>query len=370
MKAVLSILIILHGLIHSTGFARSFNIASVKELASNISNAGGILWLVSALLFITTAILFYLKKEYWWVLSLSAILISQYLIFKNWDEAKFGTIANVIILMATVAGFLTLSFSNRYKNEVKANLKQAASVPASMLTEADMKYLPELVKKYLYYTGAVGKPKVANFKVEFTGQLRKDAQSEWMPFTSQQYNFLDSSTRLFFMKAIMKHLPVAGFHCFKNGEAFMDIRLLSIFKVQYQSGKEMDIAETVTFFNDLCCMAPATLIDQRIKWLEVEGNKVKATFTNNNITISAWLHFNPQGALINFVSDDRYAVTEDNALKRLRWSTPLKEYRAFDGHYLVSYADTIFTYPDGDFCYGNFRLTNIEYNCKDFKEKH
>lgn len=30
-----------------------------------------------------------------------------------------------------------------------------------------------------------------------------------------------------------KGLPVAGYHHFKNGKAVMDIRLLSLFKVQY-----------------------------------------------------------------------------------------------------------------------------------------
>lgn len=59
---------------------------------------------------------------------------------------------------------------------------------------------------------------------------------------------------------------MAGFHCFKNGEAYMDIRLLSIFKVEYQSGAVIVTSETVTFFNDMCVMAPAALIDKRIKW--------------------------------------------------------------------------------------------------------
>ena len=198
--------------------------------------------------------------------------------------------------------------------------------------------MPEPVKKYLHYSGAVGEPKVKYFTVEFSGQIRKNEQSDWMPFTSEQYNFMNVSARLFFMKAAMKHLPVAGFHCFKNGNAFMDIRLLSLIKVQYQSGKEMGIAETVTFFNDMCCIAPATLIDKRIQWLEVDNDKMKAEFTNNNITISAWLQFNDKGELINFISEDRYAPDENNTLKRLRWSTPMKEYKVFDGHKPAGYA--------------------------------
>lgn len=42
----------------------------------------------------------------------------------------------------------------------------------------------------------------------------------------------------------------------------------------------MDKTETVTLFNDMCLMAPATLIDRRIQWQEIDRNSVKATFIN------------------------------------------------------------------------------------------
>ena len=144
----------------------------------------------------------------------------------------------------------------------------------------------------------------------------------------------------------------------------MDIRLLSLFKVQYMEGKEMNISETVTFFNDLCCMAPAALIDERIKWLETEGNKVKATFTDFGITVSAWLHFNEKGELVNFVSEDRYAASENGETIKLKWSTPLRDYKITNGYKLASYAEAIYTYPDGDFTYATFSLKDLRVNVK------
>jgi hypothetical protein len=270
----------------------------------------------------------------------------------------------LIALLAVTIAYSTWSFKSSYEKKVVAGLKQTNAQPDSILTEADLQTLPVPVQKYLRYTGAVNQPKVKNFKLEFTGQLHKDLKSDYMPFTSEQYNFMGTSTRLFFLNATMKHLPVAGFHCFKNGDAFMDIRLFSLIKVQYMTGKEMGQSETVTFFNDMCCMAPATLIDPRIKWLEVKDNSVRASFTNNGITISAWLYFNEKGALINFISDDRYAAGENNTTRLVRWSTPLKEYRTINGRVLAGYAETIYDYPDGPFAYGTFRLTNVAYNCK------
>ncbi len=362
MRIAFLILVIIHGLIHLLGFVKAFGLSDVKQLTQTISKPFGVIWLLAFIFFVIAAIMFAFKNSYWWLFGLIALVTSQVLIIFFWHDAKFGTIANVIILIAAIIGYATSSYYSKYRNDVKTGLQQAAYFQNSELTETDIQLLPEPVKKYLRFTGSIGKPKVNNFKMEFTGKIRKNEQSEWMPFTSEQYNFMETPTRLFFMKAVMKSLPVAGYHCFKNGDAFMNIRLLSLFKVQYQDGVEMDLSETVTFFNDMCCLAPPTLIDKRIKWLEVEGNKVKASFTNNNITVFTWLYFNDKGELINFISDDRYSA---DAGKQLPWATPLKDYQEINGYKLMGNAEAIYSYPDRDLCYGTFKLTRIEFNCKD-----
>jgi hypothetical protein len=288
------------------------------------------------------------------------VVISQFVIFLSWNDAKFGTITNVIILIVSIIGLGTWRYFDKYQHDVKTGLQQKEFFKNSELTETDIQQLPEPVKKYIRYTGSIGKPKVNNFKIEFTGKIRKNEQSEWMPFTSEQYNFMETPTRLFFMKAVMKNLPVAGYHCYNNGDAFMDIRLFSLAKVQFQDGDEMDKAETVTFFNDMCCMAPATLIDKRISWQEMGENNVKATFTNNGITITANLFFNEVGELINFKSSDRYNA---DAGKKLPWATPLKCYTVINGYKLAGDAETIYSYPDRELCYGTFKVLSIKYNC-------
>jgi len=359
-------ILFIHGLIHLIGFSKAFGYGNFNQLKRDISKPIGVLWFLAALLFVVTNLMLLYKEELWWISGVAAIAISQFLIFTSWKDAKFGTIANVIFLVVVIIGYGTWSFNNTYKTEVLESLKHVVSIDDPALTESDLQPLPEPVRNYLRYCGVVGKPKVGNFKVEFKGKIRADEQSEWMPFTSIQYNFMEVPTRQFYMKATMKNLPVTGFHSFENGIAFMDIRLFSLFTVQNQSGKEMNIAETVTFFNDMCCMAPATLIDNRIQWLETEGNRVKASFTNNGITISSWLYFNNQGELINFISNDRYALVNGIGMKQLPWSTPLKNYKLIKGYKLASSAETIYEYPDGPLWYGTFTLTNVEYNVSEF----
>jgi hypothetical protein len=359
IKYILAILITVHGLIHVMGFAKAFQYAEMKQLTMAISKPVGMVWLLAAFLFIISAILFLLKKDAWVYFAIPAVIISQWVIILSWHDAKYGTIANIIILMVAIIGFATGKYYSNYQRDVKLGLLQKVYFQNSPLTEEDIQSLPESVKKYLRYTGSIGKPKVNHFEIHFNGKIRKDEQSEWMPFTSEQYNFMETPTRLFFMKAVMKGLPVAGYHCFNNGDAFMDIRLFSLLKVQFQDGPDLDSAETVTFFNDMCCMAPATLIDKRIAWQELGENTVKATFTNNGIAITAELFFNDIGELINFKSNDRYNA---DAGRKLPWATPLKNYREINGYRLAGYAETIYTYPDRDLCYGTFEVSSIKYN--------
>lgn len=157
----------------------------------------------------------------------------------------------------------------------------------------------------------------------------------------------------------MKGLPVHGYHRYRNGIASMDIRLLSLLKVQYADGADMNVAETITFFNDLCIMAPGTLIDPRIRWLKTEGNRVTASFTTGNITVTAVLVFAGDGRLVDFISDERFNTGEG---KRMRWSTPLKQYNLINGYRLGTMADLVYTYPSEDFVYGEFRMEEIIYN--------
>lgn len=364
LKTFFIIIILIHGLLHFLGFSKAFGYGNFSQLTKEISKPMGICWLITGLLFIICIVLYLLKKDnYNWIyFALLAVVFSQILILYHWQDAKFGSLANVAILVVAIIGIFQVKFKNEYKKEVRIGLDESQNFPNTSLTEADIANLPEPVKKYIRYTNSLGKPKVNNFRIDFTGKIRSHQKKTWMALTSEQYNFIKKPTRLFYLDATMNSLPVAGFHCFKNGNAFMDIRLFSIFKVEYQSGPEMNISETVTFFNDLCCMAPAALIDKRIEWLKVTGNKVNASFSDNGITISAWLYFNEKGELVNFVTEDRYAIVDDNTITKLKWSTPLRDYKTINGYKLASYAETINSYPDGDFTYATFTLKNIAYN--------
>jgi hypothetical protein len=128
----------------------------------------------------------------------------------------------------------------------------------------------------------------------------------------------------------------------------------------------MNQGETVTLFNDMCLLAPATLLSSAIQWETIDPLTVKATFTNKGNTITALLYFNEKGELINFSSEDRYQSMDGVVYKKYKWSTPVKEYREYHGRRVAAYAEAVWHTPEGEYVYAKFDLAEIHYNVKDF----
>lgn len=349
---------LIHGLIHFMGFAKAFHYGDMKQLSLPISKPVGVIWMLVAFLFVATFILYLFKKDHWWVFALLAVVLSQVVMMMSWKDAKFGSIANILILIIAILNGGSSRFENTYRKDVKSNLQKNNLPGSQILVEADIQHLPAPVQQYLKYTGVIGKPRVNNMKIVFEGQMREKGK-EYFPFTSEQYNFFVDPTRLFFMKGKMFGIVVPGYHKYRNSSASMDIRFFGLFPITKKSGEVMDRAETVTLFNDMCLFAPATLIDKRIKWQPVNDNSVIAIFNNQNISISATLYFNQAGQLVNFISNDRASVSD---MKNYPWSTPILAYKSINGHNLMAEGDAIWHYPDGEFVYGKFILKKIAYN--------
>jgi hypothetical protein len=358
LKYFFAIILLIHGCIHFMGFAKAFTFGNITQLTKEISKPAGVLWLVTALLFIATTLLFLLKNGSWPIIGIIAVIISQVLIISTWNAAKFGSIGNVIILIVTIAAWASHNFEIHFRNDVKANLLRTNRIQADLLTEPDIKSLPLPVQKYLRYCGVVNKPKATNMKIVFDGQMREKGK-DWFTFRSVQYNFFDEPTRLFFMKAKMFGITLPGYHSYQNANATMQVKLFGLFNVVNVKGIEMNKAEMVTVFNDMCLVAPATMIDKRIEWTSVDSSSAKAIFSNGINKITATLYFNGQGQLINFISDDRYAIGD---MKQYQFSTPVKDYMQTQGRNIWKYGETVWHYPDGDFVYGKFNLKSIEYN--------
>lgn len=106
MQTFFIILILLHGLIHLMGFVKAFGLAEISELTLPVSSKWGALWLAACLIFITSGIQYFCSSDLWWITGIIGVILSQVLIIAFWQDARFGTIPNLIILGVITVGFL------------------------------------------------------------------------------------------------------------------------------------------------------------------------------------------------------------------------------------------------------------------------
>lgn len=359
MSALFAFILFLHGALHLLGFTHAFGIGAMAQLDRHISKPIGILWFIAAILFVSTSISLITDVDHWWMLAIISVIFSQLLIVFHWKDAGFGTITNLLIIIPSLLTFGNVQFEKGYREDIQQYLTQSnPTEPNDSIKESDLAKLPESVQAYLRYAGVVNKPKIKNMHVVFEGQMRS-RDRDYFSFTSDQYTFFEEPTRLFFMKASMFGITVPGYHQYVQSNASMDIRLFGIFTIVHHANGVMNKTETVTFFNDMCLLAPGTLIDDRIQWQEIDDQTIAATFTTNDIAVSAVLYFNDEGQLINFISNDRTDVSD---MKTYPFSTPVNEYQAIHDQNVISKGEAIWHYPEGTFTYGKFSLQKIEYN--------
>lgn len=274
-------------------------------------------------------------------------------------------ILKIVLIILVVCILLTTYISklNVTKREYDRLVIQHNSIPnqISNITEEDLDKLPQIVQDYLHYVGVVGSPKVYRYEVEMTGEMKLDETKEFSPVTILQTSTVNPDVRLFYMDMTYNGLKISGLHHYEDEQAIMKVKILDVFKVVDEAGEYMDQAETVTIFNDMCLLAPGSLIDDRIEWTEIDSTTVEASFTNKEITIHATLYFASDGRLINFISNDRYAIIDGTPIL-VPWSTPISEYHIVNGLNLPYKGKAIWHFTDYDFTYITLTIEDVTYN--------
>lgn len=361
MKHAFALLLAAHGAIHLLGFAKGFGLAPVAALKLPISRPAGALWLLASLLFLAAAALIYAAPGRWWVTAAPALLVSQVLITGAWADARFGTVANALVAVPLAVALLQgAPWSLRAEFERAVAARPAATAGASdALTPDDLARLPPPVRRHVQRSGAVGRPRPKGFVARFTGRIRNGTTAPWLEFEAEQRTTLDPPVRLFFMAASRGGLPFHAYHALTPAGATMRVRVAGVAQVVDARGPEMDRAEAVTFFNDLCVLAPAALVDAPVQWEVLDRRTVRGTYTLGRERVSATLYFDEAGDLTGFVSEDRMLSADGKTFERHPWSTPLRDHATYDGGRAARRGEAIWRLPSGDFTYAETVLESL-----------
>lgn len=252
------------------------------------------------------------------------------------------------------------SFRSQFALDREALLARPTR-PLVTVTEADLTALPPLMQTYLRRSGAVGRARVRNVRIEFTAQMRSGPKEPWMPATATQYEFFDPPARLFYMNASRAGVPIDAYHRYVDSAATFRVRIVGVWPMVDVSGLTITRAETVTLMNDILVMAPAAVLDLPFTWETTGPHTVHATFSNAGNTVAADITFDDAGDLVGFLSNDR---TQEDATgsRNIPWSTPISGYREVTGIRVGALGNANWIDQSGEWTYGKFEIRSIAYN--------
>lgn len=360
MKYAFSIILIIHGVIHLLGYINAFFETDISKQLVGVSKTIEYVWLVTFIMFMVVAIQFLTDKK-WFYLALIAVLVSQILIILAWQVAKFGTVANIIILIVCVSDFSTYKFNTMVESESKHILQNIKAKKIPIISENDVLHLPQIVQKWMLNSSAVGNPKAQTVRLKQVGTMRTKPNSKWMPFEAIQYFNTEKPSFVWQTKvSAMPLLTMLGRDKLKDGKGEMLIKLAGLVPVVNASDNpKINSGAMLRYLAELCWF-PSAILNKHIIWETLDANSARATFTHKNQSVSGIFLFNENGDFIAFEADRYYGSNKESQLEK--WQITVGKYNIFHGIKIPSQCKVNWKLKDGNFNWLNLEIVDIDYN--------
>lgn len=220
--------------------------------------------------------------------------------------------------------------------------------------------LPEPVRKYLEFTGVVGKPFVNRVTVKQSGRIRQSLQKPWMQFKATESYSIDPPGFIWDARAGYGPFPLLTVRdSYANGQGAMRVNLAGVFPIVNARGPEMDHSSAVRFLNEMMWF-PSAFLRPNVAWTAIDDSSAEVSFTAFGRAVSAKLCFAPDGRITSFVAR-RYQHT-GTEFELLPWSTPITAYGTLCGLRLPFAGQAVWHLESGDFTYIDLRVEEITYD--------
>ncbi|ALJ06062.1 hypothetical protein APS56_13385 [Pseudalgibacter alginicilyticus] len=364
MRIVFTILIAIHGIIHLFGFLKAFGISEFKAISHPISKSFGIVWLLTFVLYAITTVLLIAQSNYWWMIGIIGVVLSQLLIINYWTDAKFGTLANLIILTAIIIAYSNFSFKKKIKGESIALFQNAQLKNKHIVTETSLLDLPPIVQKWLVNSGIMGKTLISNVYLTQEILLKlKPEQKTWNKGKAEQYFTIQPPAFNWNINTEMNSiLSVVGRDKFEEGKGEMMIKLLSLIPVaDTKNDKKINQATLQRYLAEIVWFPSATL-SKYIKWESIDAYSARAIMEYKGTKGSGVFHFDEHGNFEKFVAM-RYQNSNDT--EPTEWTVTATKTGERNGIKIPVQCEATWGKESGQWTWLKLKITAIQYNLKD-----
>lgn len=251
------------------------------------------------------------------------------------------------------------AFSHLVQTDVQGLLGHASTGDARTVTEEMLTGLPAPVRRYLTWTGIIGKPLVHTAYLRQHGTIRLGKSQLWLPLDAEEYYAVQPPGFVWDARLHLGPLPVGRARdMYANGRGSMLIKAASLITVANASGEAMDQGSMLRYLNEMMWF-PTALLGDNISFQAIDDTSARITLTDHGRTATATMSFDAEGRLIEFVAK-RSAMAAGGS-RLATWSVPVIEYGEVEGLRLPVRVKAVWKLADGDLDYIDVRITQLQY---------
>jgi len=305
-------LLIVHGLIHALGFAKSFGLAEIQQLSKPVSLPWGVVWALCALAFVAAGVGHAVNAPWWWIVAVPALIASQVAIVAFWSDAKVGTLANLLLIAPIVLSFGSWRFASQLHADLAEIRSSVPSAEPERVQDADLNALPPIVKKWLLRAGVVGRQRARTVSLTQRGEMMKAPGEAWLPFSARQWFVVPEPSFLWTVDVDGGFaMTLSGRDRYFRGKGTMRIELHSLVPVVRAQGPTIDQGALVRYLAEIMWF-PSAALEENMHWSSSGKDSAIATIRDGELEVTGTFQFNADGDVVGFTAKRyREAALED-----------------------------------------------------------
>lgn len=232
------------------------------------------------------------------------------------------------------------------------------------VTAGMLEPLPEPVRRYMRWTGVVGRPWIRTARVRQAGRFRLGANRPWMPMKAEQVYTVDPPGMRWRARFKMFGLPLFSANdSYHDGQGHMYGKAAGLFTLFDDSSEKLTQGTLVRYLSEMIWF-PIAYLGDNITWTAVDDRSADVALTDHGRTAGGRMFFDDLGRPTTF---EALRYREDKGTYTLLpWHTPMSEWGERGGLNIPTRGGVYWIMIDGQkLTYGDFNIVSVEYNRAD-----
>lgn len=262
----------------------------------------------------------------------------------------------IFILLVVIIIYLMIPYSPVKKeySSIVGELYEANKMPKSIITEGDLKVLPEVIQKYFIKNGYVGIESASIIKFDFKDvEFSMGVNKPNIKIDYTVYDFVKEPTRVALIDSKMFGIPFEGIDICKDGKAKMKGTLaknITLFNTKF------DIIDS-SYLSE-CMMHPSLALQENITYKQIDDYSVEATIRKNGRKTTGIFYFNENYEMTHFIDEKRLS-SDTNTYEK--WSAVTSDYKVVNGVNRPTKFQAVWNFSEGDLVYFDSKNMKISY---------